>query len=91
MILPLLKPVTITGLVLNFLGAWNDFITPLYLLNDTKKLGMINSIYNFFGQHFNEWNMIFADILLSVAPIMILYIFGQKYIVSGTTAGAVKG
>ncbi|WP_394924524.1 ABC transporter permease subunit, partial [uncultured Robinsoniella sp.] len=90
-ILPLLKPVTITGLVLNFLGAWNDFITPLYLLNDTKKLGMINSIYNFFGEHFNEWNMIFADILLTVAPIMILYIFGQKYIVSGTTAGAVKG
>lgn len=89
-IFPLLKPATITGLVLNFLGAWNDFVTPLYLLSDNEKLGMTNSIYNFFGEHFNDWNMIFADIVLTVAPIIILYLFGQKYIVSGT-AGAVKG
>ena len=89
-IFPLLKPATITGLVLNFLGAWNDFVTPLYLLSDNKKLGMTNSIYNFFGEHFNDWNMIFADIVLTVIPIVILYLCGQKYIVSGT-AGAVKG
>lgn len=89
-IFPLLKPATITGLVLNFLGAWNDFVTPLYLLSDNKKLGMTNSIYNFFGEHFNDWNMVFADIVLTIAPILIIYICGQKYIVSGT-AGAVKG
>lgn len=89
-IFPLLKPATITGVVLNFLGAWNDFVTPLYLLSNNKKLGMINSIYNFFGEHFNDWNMIFADIVLTVFPILIIYLCGQKYIVSGT-AGAVKG
>lgn len=89
-IFPLLKPATIMGLVLNFLGAWNDFVTPLYLLSDNKKLGMTNSIYNFFGEHFNDWNMIFADIVLTILPILILYLCGQKYIVSGT-AGAVKG
>lgn len=89
-IFPLLKPATITGVVLNFLGAWNDFVTPLYLLSDSKKFGMTNSIYNFFGEHFNDWNMIFADITLTIAPILIIYIVGQKYIVSGT-AGAVKG
>lgn len=89
-IFPLLKPATITGFVLNFLGAWNDFVTPLYLLSDNKKLGMTNSIYNFFGEHFNDWNMIFADIMLTIAPILIIYLCGQKYIVSGTT-GAVKG
>lgn len=89
-IFPLLKPATITGVVLNFLGAWNDFVTPLYLLSDNKKLGMTNSIYNFFGEHFNDWNMVFADIVLTILPIIIIYICGQKYIVSGT-AGAVKG
>lgn len=89
-IFPLLKPATITGFVLNFLGAWNDFVTPLYLLSDNKKLGMTNSIYNFFGEHFNDWNMIFADIVLTVLPIVVIYLCGQKYIVSGT-AGAVKG
>lgn len=89
-VFPLLKPATITGLVLNFLGAWNDFVTPLYLLSDSDKMGMTNSIYRFFGEHFNDWNMIFADIVLTIAPIVILYLVGQKYIVSGT-AGAVKG
>lgn len=89
-ILPLLKPATVTGFVLNFLGAWNDFVTPLYLLSDNKKFGMTNSIYNFFGEHFNDWNMIFADIVLTIIPILIIYLVGQKYIVSGT-AGAVKG
>lgn len=89
-VFPLLKPATITGIVLNFMGAWNDFVTPLYLLSDSKKLGMTNSIYHFFGEHFNDWNMVFADIVLTVIPIMIIYVVGQKYIVSGT-AGAVKG
>jgi len=90
-IFPLLKPVTITALVLNFLGAWNDFVSPLYLLNRSDKLGMVNSIYNFFGMHQNEWNLIFANIILSILPILALYLFGQRYIVSGMTTGAVKG
>lgn len=90
-IFPLLKPVTITGLVLNFLGAWNDFITPLYLLNDQRKLGMVNSIYNFFGYHFNDWNLIFADVAMTIMPVLVLYMFGQRYIISGMTNGSVKG
>ena len=89
-IFPLLKPVTITVLVLNFMGAWNDFISPLYLLNRQSTWPMVMSVYNFFGMHFNEWNMISAVILLSTLPVMILYLLGQKYIVSGLTSGAVK-
>lgn len=90
-VFPLLKPVTITGFILNFLGAWNDFVTPLYLLNSQEKLGMINSIYNYFGFHFNEWNMIFTIIVLTVLPVLILYILGQRYIISGMVSGSVKG
>ena len=89
-IFPLLKPVTITVLVLNFLGAWNDFISPLYLLNRQSTWPMVLSVYNFFGMHFNEWNMISAVILLGTLPVMLLYLFGQRYIVSGMTSGAVK-
>jgi raffinose/stachyose/melibiose transport system permease protein len=89
-IFPLLKPVTITVLVLNFMGAWNDFISPLYLLNRQSTWPMVMSVYNFFGMHFNEWNMISAVILLSILPLMVLYIFGQRYIVSGMTSGAIK-
>lgn len=89
-VFPLLKPVTITVLVLNFMGAWNDFISPLYLLNRQSTWPMVLSVYNFFGMHFNEWNMISAVILLSTLPILVLYMFGQRYIVSGLTSGAVK-
>jgi raffinose/stachyose/melibiose transport system permease protein len=89
-VFPLLKPVTITVLVLNFLGAWNDFISPLYLLNRQSTWPMVLSVYNFFGMHFNEWNMISAVILLSTLPVLVLYLFGQRYIVSGITSGAVK-
>ncbi|WP_339315830.1 carbohydrate ABC transporter permease [Paenibacillus sp. FSL R10-2734] len=90
-VFPLLTPVTITGFILNFLGAWNDFVTPLYLLNRQNKLGMINSIYEYFGMHFNQWNMIFTIIVLTVFPVLVLYMFGQKYIISGMVSGSLKG
>ena len=89
-IFPLLKPVTVTAFVLNFMGAWNDFMSPLYLLNSSKLWPMVMSVYNFFGMHFNEWNMISAVIVMSTLPILILYIAGQRYVVSGMTSGAVK-
>jgi raffinose/stachyose/melibiose transport system permease protein len=89
-VFPLLKPVTITVLVLNFMGAWNDFISPLYLLNRQSSWPMVMSVYNFFGMHFNEWNMISAVILLSTLPVLVLYVFGQRYIISGMTSGAIK-
>jgi raffinose/stachyose/melibiose transport system permease protein len=51
---------------------------------------MVLSIYNFFGQHFNEWNLISANIIMCTIPIILLYILGQRYIVSGMTSGSVK-
>lgn len=89
-IFPLLKSVTVTAFILNFMGAWNDFVSPLYLLNSQKKWPMLMRVYNFYGLYFNEWNMICAVILLSILPVLIVYILGQKYIVSGMTSGAVK-
>ena len=72
------------------MGAWNDFVSPLYLLNSSRLWPMVMSVYNFFGMHFNEWNMISAVIVMSTLPILILYIVGQRYVVSGMTSGAVK-
>ena len=90
-VFPLLKPVTITASVLTFISCWNDFITPLYILNDSKKWGMIISVYNFWGLYTSEWNLICAVIVLTLAPIMVVYVFAQKYIIAGMTAGSVKG
>lgn len=90
-ILPLLKPVTITGVMLNFLNCWNDFIIPLYFLNSSRKWGMIMLMYNYFSQFKSSWNLVCASMLVNMAPIILIYLLGQKYLVSGMTAGAVKG
>lgn len=90
-ILPLLKPVLATVFVLTFLNTWNEFVSPLYFLSSSDKWPMTLSVYNFFGMYFKDWNLVCADILLTSLPVIIVYLFGQKYIVSGMTAGAVKG
>ncbi len=90
-VLPLLKPAVITAGVLTFLNTWNEFTAPLYFLNSTSKWPMTLSVYNFFGMYFKDWNLVCADILLTSLPVLLIYLLGQKYIVSGMTTGAVKG
>ncbi len=90
-VFPMLKPAIATASVLTFLNTWNEFISPLYFLNNSEKWPMTLSVYNFFGMYFKDWNLVCADILLTSLPVLIVYLLGQKYIVSGMTAGAVKG
>jgi len=88
---PMLKPAVATATILTFLNTWNEFVSPLYFLNKSEKWPMTLSVYNFFGMYFKDWNLVCADILLTSLPVLIVYLLGQRYIVSGMTAGAVKG
>ena len=90
-IVPLITPVLVTEAVLSFLGAWNNFIMPLYYLNNSANWPMTLSVYNFFGQYQQSWNLVSADILMTVLPVIVVYLAAQRYILSGMTAGAVKG
>lgn len=90
-ILPCLKPVMMTNIVIVGMGTWNDLQTPLYLLNSSKNITMPLTVYNFKGQYYSDWNLIFADMVLVAIPMIIVYSFCQKYIVTGIMAGAVKG
>lgn len=90
-ILPLMKPVLITSVVLCFLNMWNEFVMPLYFLNSTDKWPMTLAVYNFFGQFQTQWNLVSADILLTVLPVIAIFLICQRYIMGGQTAGAVKG
>ncbi len=90
-ILPLLKPVLVTAGILNFLNIWNDFMIPLYYLNSTSHWPMTLAVYNFFGQYQSSWNLVSADILLTIIPVVIVYLLGQRYIIAGMTSGSVKG
>lgn len=89
-IVPLLKPTLVTCFILQFMGVWNDFLTPLYLSGKSKLFPMTMAVYQFFGKNQNYWNYIFADIILTTLPVILVYLIGQKYIVGGMTSGAVK-
>lgn len=90
-VFPMLKPAIATATVLTFLNTWNEFVSPLYFLNRSEQWPMTLSVYNFFGMYFKDWNLVCADIVLTSLPVLLVYLLGQKYIVSGMTAGAVKG
>lgn len=90
-VFPLLKPVTVTVVIMNFMNAWNDFLIPLYILNNSNKWGMILQVYNYYGLYQSNWNHVCAVVVLALLPVVIVYIIGQKYIISGMTAGSVKG
>jgi len=90
-VLPLLKPVLVTAAILNFLGVWGDFLFPLYYLNSSAHWPMTLAVYNFFGQYQQSWNLVSADILLTIIPVLVVYLLGQRFILSGLTSGSVKG
>ena len=89
-IFPLLRPVIVTLIIIIFMGTWSDFLIPLYSIGKTTMWPMTMAIFNFFGIYVNQWNLIYATIVLNVLPILIVYLIGQKYIIAGMTAGAVK-
>lgn len=89
-IFPLLKPITATVFILSFVGAWNDVMIPMFFVNGNK-WALPLTVYNFYGGYMKSWNLIFADIIITISPLIIIYLAAQKNIVEGMTAGAVKG
>lgn len=90
-IFPLLKPVTVTLFIISFMAIWNDFGTTLYFLNSSSNFTLTLTVYNFFGVHSADWNLVFANVIAVSAPVILVYFLAQKQIISGMTAGAVKG
>ena len=89
-VLPLLKPIISTLVILNSMAFWNDFLLPSLVLTDKKLLTLPLSTYSFYGTYSADYGTIMAGLLLCVIPIMILYIALQKQIIGGVVAGAVK-
>ena len=89
--LPLLAPVTATSVIRTGIGAWNDFLLSLTVLNDSYTPTLMVVVQRFFGDRTNEYGLAFTGILLASIPIMTLFIFLQKYFIKGIAAGGVKG
>lgn len=89
-IFPLLKPINATVGILAFLACWNDFMLPLIILSNPDFATLPLVQYVFQGQFSTNYNLAFASYLLALAPIIIVYIFAQRFIISGVTSGAIK-
>lgn len=89
-VLPVLIPTTTTIAVLNVLWIWNDFLLPsLVLVNpDTRTLPL--STYYFFGSYAVDYGPLMAGLLLTILPVMLIYLVAQKYIIQGVMQGSVK-
>ena len=90
-VLPLLTPVLVTCGILNILNVWNEFMMPLYFLNSTHNWPMTLAVYNFFGTYQSNWALVSADVVLTIAPVILIYIVAQRWILAGLGSGAVKG
>ena len=88
---PLLRPAWITVGILTFLDLWSEFVMPLYFLSSSSKWPMTLAVYNFFGIYESNWNLVSADVVLTILPVVMVFLIGQRYVMSGITTGAVKG
>jgi len=87
-VLPLLQPITVTIAILDALWIWNDYLLPLLIIKQGT-LQLAQMAFN--GQFLKEYGPMTASLVLSSLPIMVFYLFSQKYIIKGIAAGAVKG
>jgi len=90
-ILPLLKPAIITVIVTSAVGIFNDFTGPLYFLPGNENVTAQLTLFSFISQFSSQWNLLFADVLVITILPLIMFMFFQRQIVSGMTAGAIKG
>jgi raffinose/stachyose/melibiose transport system permease protein len=90
-IFPLLRSVAITVIVVQSVAIFNDFTNPLYFLPGDQNATVQLTLYNFSSQFTTQYNLLFMNILLITIPPLIMYMFFNRQIVAGMTAGAIKG
>lgn len=90
-ILPLLKPITVTIAILDAIWIWNDFLLPLLMITEFKNYTIVLAATSFFGKYSVDWTNALAGLIFASLPLIIFYIFFQRYIVEGMAAGSIKG
>lgn len=90
-VFPLLKPITITVIILNTLWIWNDYLLPSLMMHSPSLRTIPLATYAFFGQYTKQWDLAMAALTLGILPIIVFFLSLQKHIIAGITAGSVKG
>jgi raffinose/stachyose/melibiose transport system permease protein len=91
LIMPLLKPVTVTTIIVNGVNIWNDYQFSIFFLQKRDMQTFTVSLAAFFGQYNNNVGWVAAGSVIAAFPIAMVYLFLQRYFISGLAAGAVKG
>ncbi len=90
-VFPLLQPIQITVLILNGIWIWNDYLLPSLLLGQAGKIRTLPiAVMGFVGSYVKQWDLILTSTLLAMLPVIILFIFAQKYIIKGMVEGSIK-
>lgn len=89
-VFPTLKPITVTVAILNVIWIWNDYLLPSLVLRSPELRTIPLSTFYFFGEFTIQWNLAMAGLVLTIIPIIIFYLFSQRYIIKGVMAGALK-
>lgn len=91
LVLPLCRPILVTLAIFTFMGAWNDFMWPLIVLTDSSLYTLPVALANLLGEHVQDTEMMMAGSVLTVLPVMLLFIVLQKYYIAGIMLGGMKG
>ena len=90
-VMPLARPVLVALAVITFLGTWNDFLWPLVILADQDRYTLPVALANLFGEHVQEPEVMMAGSVLTVLPVIVLFLCLQRYYIEGMLGGALKG
>jgi multiple sugar transport system permease protein len=88
--LPLCMPIVVSLAVITFMGVWNDYFWPLIILSDTHKMTLPLALAQLNGQYGTKYDILMAGSLISMLPIIVLYMFAQRWFKSGLQLGGIK-
>jgi multiple sugar transport system permease protein len=90
-VLPLATPALATLAVFAFMGSWNAFLWPLFVLQDLELMTLPVGLATLHGRWLTEWNLVMAGSVITTVPMIIIYLFAQKYLVKGFLMSGLKG
>ena len=88
--LPLVRPALATVAIFNFIPWWNDFFFPLIFIRAERYKTLPLGLFSFFGEHQNDWALLFAGLTITTLPLLLVYLFASKQIIKGLTTGAIR-
>ena len=90
-VLPVIRPILVTLAIFTFMSTWNDFMWPLIVLSDESKYTLPVALANLSGEHVQDTELMMAGSVLTVLPVLLVFLALQRYYITGITAGSVKG